>query len=120
MVTRTLPAQVATLIRERILCGELAPGERILETELAAEFGVSRNTLRSALATLDFEGLLDRTQYKSTHVARPTARDVYETYTLRNALEAMACRLAALSGGSHGGDRPRGRMDAAPPPPPPR
>jgi DNA-binding GntR family transcriptional regulator len=95
MLTRTLPTQVADHIRERILSGELAPGERILETELAEELGVSRNTLRSALQTLTFEGLLDQSQFKSTHVARPTARDVYETYTLRNALEAMACRLAA-------------------------
>src|SRR5690349_2819030 len=95
MLTRTLPTQVADLIRERILSGELAPGERILETELADELGVSRHTLRSALQTLTFEGLLEQSQFKSTHVARPTARDVYETYTLRNALEAMACRLAA-------------------------
>jgi len=95
MLTRTLPTQVADHIRERILSGELAPGERILETELAEELGVSRHTLRSALQTLTFEGLLEQSQFKSTHVARPTARDVYETYTLRNALEAMACRLAA-------------------------
>ena len=95
MLTRTLPTQVADHIRERILSAELAPGERILETELAEELGVSRHTLRSALQTLTFEGLLEQSQFKSTHVARPTARDVYETYTLRNALEAMACRLAA-------------------------
>jgi DNA-binding GntR family transcriptional regulator len=95
MLTRTLPTQVADHIRERILSGELAPGERVLETELAEALGVSRHTLRSALQTLTFEGLLEQSQFKSTHVARPTARDVYETYTLRNALEAMACRLAA-------------------------
>jgi len=95
MLSRTLPTQVADHIRERILAGGLAPGERILETELAAELGVSRNTLRSALQTLTFEGLVEQSQFKSTHVARPTARDVFETYTLRNALEAMACRLAA-------------------------
>jgi DNA-binding GntR family transcriptional regulator len=82
-------------VRERILAGELAPGERIVEAELAAELGVSRNTLRSALQTLTFEGLVEQSQFKSTHVARPSARDVYETYTLRNSLEAMACRLAA-------------------------
>ena len=95
MLSRTLPTQVADHIRERILAGELAPGERIVEADVAAELGVSRHTLRSALQTLTFEGLLEQSQFKSTHVARPTARDVYETYTLRNALEAMACRLAA-------------------------
>ena len=95
MLSRTLPTQVADHIRERILTGALAPGERIVEADVAAEFGVSRHTLRSALQTLTFEGLLEQSQFKSTHVARPTARDVYETYTLRNTLEAMACRLAA-------------------------
>jgi DNA-binding GntR family transcriptional regulator len=95
VLSRTLPTQVADHVRERILSGALAPGERIVEADLAAELGVSRHTLRSALQTLTFEGLLAQSQFKSTHVATPTARDVYETYTLRNALEAMACRLAA-------------------------
>lgn len=95
MLARTLATQVADHIREQILSGILAPGERIVEAEVATELGVSRHTLRSALQTLTFEGLLEQRRFKSTHVARPTARDVYETYTLRNALEAMACRLAA-------------------------
>jgi DNA-binding GntR family transcriptional regulator len=95
VLSRTLPTQVAHHVRERILSGELAPGDRIIETELAEQFEVSRHTLRSALQTLTHEGLLEQSQFKSTHVARPTARDVFETYTLRNTLEAMACRLAA-------------------------
>jgi DNA-binding GntR family transcriptional regulator len=95
MLSRTLPTQVADHLRERILSGELAPGDRIIEAELAAQFEVSRHTLRSALQALTHEGLLEQSQFKSTHVARPTARDVFEIYTLRNALEAMACRLAA-------------------------
>ncbi|WP_053227728.1 GntR family transcriptional regulator [Solirubrobacter soli] len=95
MLSRTLPTQVADHVRELILDGKLAPGERIIEIDLAAELGVSRHTLRSALQTLTSEGLLEQSQFKSTHVTRPTARSVYETYTLRNALEAMACRLAA-------------------------
>ena len=116
MLTRTLPTQVADHVRERILAGELAPGERIVEADLAAELGVSRNTLRSALQTLTFEGLVEQSQFKSTHVARPTARDVYETYTLRNALEAMACRLAAeraATAGTAGVDAVVARMHAA-------
>ena len=117
MLARTLPTQVADHIRERILSGELAAGERILETELAEELGVSRHTLRSALQTLTFEGLLEQSQFKSTRVAHPTARDVYETYTLRNALEAMACRLAAErvagGGGMAGVDAAIAAMRAA-------
>jgi len=109
MLSRTLPTQVADHIRERILSGVLAPGERIVEADLAAELGVSRHTLRSALQSLSFEGLLEQSQFKSTHVAHPTARDVYETYTLRNTLEAMACRLAAARSRTDG----MGDVDAA-------
>jgi DNA-binding GntR family transcriptional regulator len=102
MLSRTLPTQVADHIRERILSGGLRPGERIVEADVAAELGVSRHTLRTALQTLTFEGLLEQSQFKSTHVTLPTARDVYETYTLRNALEAMACPLAAARAGTAG------------------
>jgi DNA-binding GntR family transcriptional regulator len=116
VLSRTLPTQVADHIRERILSGTLAPGERIVEAELAAELDVSRNTLRSALQTLTFEGLVQPNQFKSTHVAQPTARDVYEIYTLRNTLEAMACRLAAErapAAGMAGVDAAIARMRAA-------
>jgi DNA-binding GntR family transcriptional regulator len=91
----TLPGQAADLLRERILSGVYPPGTRIVEADLARELEISRNTLRSALQTLSFEGLLVQNQFKSTHVPLPHAEDVFETYTLRNALEAMACRLAA-------------------------
>ena len=116
MLTRTLPTQVADHLRERILDGSLAPGDRIVEAELAAELGVSRHTLRSALQTLTAEGLLAQSQFRSTHVAQPTARDVYEIYTLRNTLEAMACRLAAERApevGTAGVDGAVARMRAA-------
>jgi DNA-binding GntR family transcriptional regulator len=116
VLTRTLPTQVADHLRERILDGTLASGERIVEAELAAELGVSRHTLRSALQTLTHEGLLVQDQFRSTHVAKPTARDVYEIYTLRNALEAMACRLAAErapASGTTGVDAAVERMRAA-------
>jgi len=116
MLSRTLPTQVADHLREQILSGALAPGDRIVEADLAAELGVSRHTLRSALQTLTFEGLLVQSQFRSTHVAQPTARDVYETYTLRNTLEAMACRLAAgraATVGTAGLDAAVARMRAA-------
>jgi DNA-binding GntR family transcriptional regulator len=98
----TLPGQAADLLRERILSGFYPPGTRIVEADLARELEISRNTLRSALQTLSFEGLLVQNQFKSTHVPLPHAEDVFETYTLRNALEAMACRLAAGRAGTFG------------------
>lgn len=95
VLTRTLPTQVADHLRERILSGKYALGDRIVEVDVASELQVSRNTLRSALQTLTFEGLLVQNQFRSTYVTFPRSIDVFETYTLRNALEAMACRLAA-------------------------
>jgi len=90
-----LPEQAAGVLRERILSGAYEPGARIVEADLARELDISRNTLRTALQVLAFEGLLVQNQFKSTRVPLPNSSDVFETYTLRNALEAMACRLAA-------------------------
>jgi DNA-binding GntR family transcriptional regulator len=95
MLVGTLPEQAAELLRGRILSGFYEPGARIVEADLARELDISRNTLRSALQMLSFEGLLVQNQFKSTHVPMPHSEDVFEVYTLRNALEAMACRLAA-------------------------
>jgi DNA-binding GntR family transcriptional regulator len=116
MLVGTLPEQAAELLRERILSGFYPPGARIIETDLAQELDVSRNTLRTALQLLAFEGLLVQNQFKSTHVPLPHAEDVFETYTLRNALEAMACRLAAVRArtfGTEALDRTVARMSAA-------
>lgn len=91
----TLNDRVRLLIRERILSGELTPGSRILETELASELAVGRGTVRSALQQLSMEHLVVQKRFHSTFVVTATAQDIYEIYTLRNALEALACRLAA-------------------------
>lgn len=91
----TLGDQAHALLRERILSGAMPAGSRIREIQLAADLGVSRGTLRSALQQLAAERLVVQNRFRSTHVASPSAADVFETYTLRNALEALAARLAA-------------------------
>lgn len=91
----TLNGQATALMHERILSGALAPGSRILEVELAEELGISRGTLRAALQQLSFEGLVIQKAFRSTYVASLTSRDVYEIYTLRNTLEAMAAAIVA-------------------------
>lgn len=94
-VMGTLNDQTTHLLRDRILSGELLPGARILEIDLARELGVSRGTLRAALQQLGFEGLVVQKRFRSSYVTALTARDCYEIYTLRNTLEAMATQLAA-------------------------
>ncbi len=91
----TLNDQTQAVLRDRILSGAIPAGSRILEVELATELGIGRGTLRSALQQLANEHLVVQNRFRSTYVASATATDVFETYTLRNALESLACRLAA-------------------------
>ncbi len=94
-VLQTLNDQATTILRERIISGQLPPGSRVLEIELADELGISRGTLRAALQQLSFEGLVVQKRFRSTFVASLTANDAYEVYTMRNTLEAMASRAVA-------------------------
>lgn len=65
---------IESLLRNRILTGQLEPGDRLpKETELAAQFGVSQITVRSALAHLEAEGLITRHSGKGTFVAMQIA-----------------------------------------------
>ena len=92
---KTLDVEVTQRIRELVLDGELTPGTRLLENQLALEFGVSAGTVRAALLTLRHEGVLDYQPNKGARIASLDAMDAWEIYTLRNTLEAMGSRLAA-------------------------
>lgn len=81
-------------LRSFILSGDVAPGGRLTELALSEQLGVSRATLRIALHKLADEGLLRRIPYTGWEVARLSARDVWEIWTLRGALESLAARLA--------------------------
>lgn len=90
-----LSDQVAAVVRSRIYKGELAPGDRITEMALAAEFNVSRAPVREALAVLQKEGMIEALPYRGAVVARLSDRDVEEIRELRIALEGLAARRAA-------------------------
>jgi DNA-binding GntR family transcriptional regulator len=81
-------------MRQMILDGELAPGSRIRETELAEHFGVSRGPIRESLRVLEGAGLITREPRKSSFVALVRASDVEEVYTLREVVEVLAVRRA--------------------------
>lgn len=93
--TRLLDRRAADLIRSHILEGVLPAGERLLETQLSEELGVSRGTVRSALAVLAREGLVQQVAFTRWQVAETSVADAWEVYTLRGALEGLAARLAA-------------------------
>src|SRR5229473_6582660 len=86
--------QVATVLRQRILDGELRPGTSLQEVPLASALGVSRNTMREAMRILSLEGLLKRNLHRGVTVSQLSVRDVQEIYQLRRMLEIPAVLAA--------------------------
>ncbi|MBG0738561.1 GntR family transcriptional regulator [Paeniglutamicibacter antarcticus] len=82
-------------IRQRIYNGRYAPGIRLIERDLAAEFDVSRLPVREALRMLREEGLVTERPTRGLVVRELTRADVEELFDVREALEGMSCRLAA-------------------------
>jgi DNA-binding GntR family transcriptional regulator len=82
--------QVASILRQRILDGELRPGTPLQEVPLAASLGVSRNTMREATRILSLENLLKRSIHRGVAVSQLSLKDVQEIYHLRRMLETAA------------------------------
>lgn len=88
---------VATeLIRQAIVEGRLAPGQRLKEEELARQLGISRTPVREALLVLQAEGLVEAAPNRGATVRAHTAEDLDDLYQLRALLEGYAARRAAL------------------------
>jgi GntR family transcriptional regulator of vanillate catabolism len=87
-------------LRDMILDGTIAPGERLTEIATAERLGVSRTPLRAALAQLATEGLLDAVATGGYAVRGFGATDVNDAIQLRGVLEGMAARFAAERGAS--------------------
>lgn len=86
---------LARELRRQILSGAVGPGTRLREVEIADAFGVSRQSLRAALADLVHEGLLRRAPHRGVWVPALTADELRDVYDLRAVLEAeAAARLA--------------------------
>jgi DNA-binding GntR family transcriptional regulator len=85
---------VADQLREEILDGRLPAGTRLVETELAERFGVSRGPVRDALAELARAGLALDLPRRGTFVSSLTEQDLAEVYVIRRAIEEAAVRLA--------------------------
>jgi DNA-binding GntR family transcriptional regulator len=81
-------------IKDMILTGQLKPGNKLSDQELAVELGVSRTPVRHALSRLAQDGLLDNGRGKGYYVADLDAKQVADLYALREVLEAHAIRLA--------------------------
>lgn len=83
-----------TLI-ELITCGELPPGQHLVETDIARQLGVSRQPVREALHRMEAEGWIDLRPSQGAFVHVPTDAEVGELLDVRELLEAETARLAA-------------------------
>lgn len=90
----SLGQQIADIIRQRIVRGELQPGDRLTEESLADEFQVSRGPVRDAITQLSFEKLVEVHKPRGIYIVGLTDDDVEQLYSLRAALEQLALQRA--------------------------
>lgn len=85
---------VFNTLRQAILKGELEPGERLMEIQLAERLGVSRTPIREAIRKLELEGLVIMIPRKGAEVAKITEKDLNDVLEVRCSLEELAVELA--------------------------
>jgi DNA-binding GntR family transcriptional regulator len=85
-----LPQKLANILRDGLIAGDFAPGQRLSEQALCTRLGVSRNTLREAFRLLTKEGLLEHKVNRGVFVMTPTIPSVIDIYRARRTIEARA------------------------------
>lgn len=91
----SLPSLVRREIERRILAGELAPGAKLVEADIAAELGVSRGPVREAFRALEQASLVRTEKNRGVFVRQVSLEEANEIYEVRAALEGLIGRLAA-------------------------
>lgn len=91
-----LSSRAYQLMRQRILAGEVQPGEPLFEMHLAEQLGMSRTPVREALQSLARDGYLEELPDRGFAVPRRSLDDLRQFFELREVLEAAATRFAAL------------------------
>ncbi|MGH2457354.1 MAG: GntR family transcriptional regulator [Chloroflexota bacterium] len=91
---RGLHEAVLTQLLVAIRRGQLGPGERLREAEIAERLGLSRGTVREAIRRLEQEGLVVSQPHRGAYIAKVGVEEAEEIYSLRRVLEAFAVRLA--------------------------
>lgn len=90
-----LRQQVLEALRDSIVSGRLAPGQRLTERELIEMTGVSRTVIRESLRQLEAEGLIEIIPNKGPVVRKLSAAEAEDLYRIRAVLEGLAARLFA-------------------------
>ncbi len=92
---QTLREKILETIRDAILKGQLKPGEKVAEPELAERFGISRTPIREAFRQLESEGYLTVVPRKGAVVTALSERAVEEFYAIKSILEGYAAQISA-------------------------
>jgi DNA-binding GntR family transcriptional regulator len=106
LADQALSVKVYEELRERIIEGDLAPGTRLREHELAEAFHVSRIPVREALPMLERDGFVRSVPRRGTVVAQFTLRGARELFEVRSCLEVLVAKLAAqrIAAGADGAE----------------
>jgi len=88
-VAPSSPSRVAATLREEILNGTLAPGDRLSQEDIAERFGVSRQPVRDALRQLEGDGLITMVANAGAWVSKLSESECYEAYQVRERLEPL-------------------------------
>ena len=92
---KSLREVALSAIRQAILRGDLKPGQRLMEGEIAEQMGMSRAPVREALRQLETEGLVVSQAHRGAFVVELSIKDVTEICALRAAVESMSARIVA-------------------------
>lgn len=88
-----LKESIAARLREEILVGRIAPGEKIVEGRWARQYGVAQVSIREALNILTAEGFVTKGHGRSARVLKLGDSDIIHIYQVRGALEGLAARI---------------------------
>jgi DNA-binding GntR family transcriptional regulator len=88
-VAPSSPSRVAAILREEILSGALAPGDRLRQEDIALRFGASRQPVRDALRLLEGDGLVTLVANSGAWVSKLSESECYEAYQVRERLEPL-------------------------------
>lgn len=92
---QTLREQIVSSLRESIIKGELTPGQKLTEPELAERLGISRTPIREAFRQLESEGFLTVMPRRGAVVSKITRKEIEDFYELKSLLEGYAARMGA-------------------------
>lgn len=92
---KAVAENVAAILRDRIVKGDLAPMDRIVERRLSAELDVSRTPIREALKLLESDGLITISLHRGAHVSQYHSQDADALFDVISVLEGLAARRLA-------------------------